>query len=131
MTEATLLGLTKISHPSIDMTDDVEVTGEARIIDSLGQTLTACFYDVTGGNRGIVHPLGVKDGGDFNIVESDDHEDGEVYVSGPYVVYLDDMTHIEKSIATAIGTIERQAALAAEDAWNQVWVDAAVAAESV
>ena len=130
MTPAMFLGITKINRtPSVDLSRAVEVDGEARIIDSEGNAVVVCFYEVSGDNAGLALPLGVKGSGDFEVVYDDDHEDGEFYQEGEYVLTVDDYARVEEWIVGAVDRIDREASLAAEDAWMQVWVDAAVEAE--
>jgi hypothetical protein len=129
MGKAAFLGITKINRtPSPNLSHAVEVDGEARIIDSEGNDIVVCFYEVS--SNGMSMPLGVKGGGDFEVVYDDDHEDGEFYQEGEYVLTIDDYASVEEWIVSAIDRIDREASLAAEDAWNQVWIDAAVEAEA-
>ena len=139
MSKAMFLGITKIARiPSPNLSDYVQADGEARIIDSLGTDVTVCFYEFSGDGAALALPLGVKDGGDFECRLDDDHEDGEYYVGTrtaadgsvtEYMLTVDDYSAVEEWIASAIDRIDRDASLAAEDAWNAVWVDAAAEAE--
>jgi len=132
MSKGYFVRITKIDKiPSPNLSNYVEVTGEALIIDSLGAEVTVCFYDVSSNNAGLAWPLGVKGGGDFQLVVSDEYEDGEANVEGEYVLTIDDYAEVERDLVAAVENIDREASLAAEDAWMQVWVDAAVAAENV
>ena len=91
MSKGYFVRITKIDKiPSPNLSNYVEVTGEALIIDSLGAEVTVCFYEVSSNNAGLAWPLGVKDAGDFQHVEDDDHEDGEFYQEGEYVLTIDD-----------------------------------------
>ena len=127
---ATLLGITKIDRtPEVDLSKPAVITGEARIIDSRGYETTLCFYEAT--SNGIDNPLGVKDEGDLSLIMYDEHEDGEAYYEAGVLIYLDDMRALEQALCDAIYDIDLRASQAAEDAWMQVWVDAAVAAEKV
>lgn len=132
-TKYSFLSITQIEKvPAIDLHNEVEVTGEARITDSVGRLTTVCFYDFTASGSGIGGgPLAVKNGDDFTTADYDLHEDGEAYISRDRILFLDDYERAERDIARAIDEIEQAATLAAETVWTQVWVEAATKAEAL
>ena len=104
--------ITRIDRsPEINIGDYVEVKGQCRVIGLDGTEHTLAFVRFAHEGRDSID-LTWEDGSDIYIEDDID--------------WYDD---VAEAVVDAIDEIEARATQAAEAAWNEVWVEAAVAAE--
>lgn len=122
------LGIISIDRiPDPDLRRSVTISGTCRIIDTDGRTVELGFTEVYAWSNDVSDLYVTVDGKATDLAWDEDDE----YVVAPGLrLNEDDNEALEQALCNAIYDIDLKASLAAEDAWNQVWVDAAVAAES-
>jgi len=104
--------ITKIDKtPDVMLNDYPEISGLCRVIDAGGTEHTLGFVRVGLGEYDAIN-LSWQDGSD--IEDGDDWSD-----------------EVIAALSREVDEIEARATQAAEAAWNEVWVEAAVAAERV